>query len=152
MLRLGGLAGGSQGSFSIKIRLQFRRLFTQFSITLALIPICNTPKIWYSGRLNKLSGCYGDWYPTQDNIERDKVNIIKTQPKRGFKVYIYPNIIQSQAQNNITVGPKLIIRVQKIQIHNRVPQPSLPIQACTSTLNYLRKRAKSQLSLVRSQV
>ena len=72
---------------------------------MALISICNTPKIYYSGRLNKLSGCYGDWYLTQDIIERDKVNIIKTQPQWGFKVYIYPNIIQSQAQNKITVGP-----------------------------------------------
>ena len=44
---------------------------------------CNTPKIYYSGRLNKLSGCYGDWYPTQDNIERDKVNIIKKKKKHN---------------------------------------------------------------------
>ena len=151
MLRLGGLAGNGRGSFSYKNRLQFRCLFTQFSITLALIPICNTPKIWYSGRLNKLSGCYGDWYPTQDIKERYKVNIIKIQPHGVLKFTLSQNHPKS-GPKEINIGPQQLSEFQKNRsITGANAKPPIPsIQR--ASLNYLRKRAKSQLSLVRSQV
>ena len=55
---------------------------------------CNTPKIWYSERLNKLSGCYGDWYPFKVMKERDKVNIRKIQPRGVLKFTFIPKSIK----------------------------------------------------------